>query len=96
MYGGMKIVLPESTKGIGKTYRLSFKAKGQTTNKLGTCYISYVIGWDDYGMGLPTHPTTNYKYIPENFLSKEWEYFEGYYTVSSNRFMNGTIYLSTT
>jgi len=51
MWGGMRIVLPESTKEVGKTYRLSFKAKGQSSNALSS-YFSFSIGWITYGMGL--------------------------------------------
>lgn len=95
MYGGMRIVLPESTKEVGKTYRLSFKAKGQSSNILES-YFDFLVGWGGYGMGLQSRYVFDKQYPPQDFISKEWKHFQCFYTVETNRFMNGTIYLSTT
>jgi hypothetical protein len=51
MWGGLVVKPPEESKQIGKTYRLSFKAKGQSSNILES-YFSFSTGWGSYGMGL--------------------------------------------
>jgi hypothetical protein len=51
MWGGLIVKPPEESKQIGKTYRLSFKAKGQSSNALSS-YFNFLMGWDSYGMGL--------------------------------------------
>lgn len=95
MYGGLVVKPPEESKQIGKTYRLSFKAKGQSSNILRS-YFEFSVGWGSYGMGLQSHTVFNEQYPPQDFISKEWKHFQCFYTVETNRFMNGTIYLSTT
>lgn len=88
MWGGMRLYLPESAKTIGRSYRISFYIKGQTSNNAEN-YFSYEIGWSSYGIGL-TSQSLSRRINLTNYDNSDYKKITLFYTVAANRYQNGT------
>ncbi len=89
MWGGLRLYPPEAAKQEGKTYKITYWCKGQSTM---TCkhYFAYEIGWSSMGVGLTNHGLIgNIERLEAGTIQDEWVQKTNYYTVS-NRFQLGS------
>lgn len=102
MWGGVLVYPPEWAKREGRTYRMSYYVKGQSSaaldNAPGHYPFSVQAGWTNWGMELPLGANSvSVIGIPgNNFYSEDWQYVEYIYTVKSTRWSKPKIYLDCT